>query len=304
MIQGGVRADLAAARGRINVCRRRPSHGHIGVDLRNANKGGGLVMRIARMSSCAAALLLAGTVSCSTETVTPPVQEVTITEFEPTLGAMAGQASLPGLMMGPGFDLAGATAGCQWDATVSRVVCAPVTRNGLTIRRSFVFLDANGAPHARRDETTVASNTRVAVAGTVVGPRGSITVDRASTLTVSGLRPGSATHTLDGEESGTTSGTHSTDRGTVRSTETFHATTENVVVPVPRSPGAWPLSGTSTRRSTVTASREGSSETRTRAFSQQVTFNGTRYVPVTLTLDGTTRQCTLDLAVHRTDCGR
>lgn len=261
-------------------------------------------MRVAGMSSSALALLLAGTVACSTERVTPPAQEVEIAELEPALGAMAGQASLPGLMMGPGFDLAGATAGCQWDATVSRVVCAPVTRNGLTIQRSFVFLDANGAPQARRDETTVASNTRVAVAGTVAGPRGSITVDRASTLTVSGLRPGSATHTLDGEESGTMSGTHATDRGTVVSTETFRATTEKVVVPVPRSPGAWPLSGTSTRRSTVTASREGSSGTRTRTVSHQVTFNGTRYVPVTITLDGTTRQCTLDLALHRTDCGR
>lgn len=262
-------------------------------------------MSVARRSSHAvAALLLVGAVACSTEQVTPPAQEAEIVEFDPSLGAAAGQASMPGLTMDLASDVAGVTHGCQWDAGAERVVCAPVTRNGLTIRRSFVFYDASGTAQGRRDETTVAMNTRIGVTGTMVTDRGSVTIERGSTLTVSGLGRGSTAHALNGGESGTITGTRHTDRGTVNTTETFNARTEDVVVPVPRSPTAWPLSGTSTRRSTVTAVREGSSETRTRTFGRQVSFNGTRYVPVTVSHDGTTRQCTLDLATHRTDCGR
>lgn len=257
-----------------------------------------------RSSHAVAAILLAGAVACSAEQVTPPVQEVEMAQFDPTLGATAGQASMPGLTMDLATDVAGVRDGCQWDAAAERVVCAPVTRNGLTIRRSFVFFDASGNAQGRRTESTVAMNTRIGVSGTIVTERGSVTIDRGSTLTVSGLAPGSTSHTLNGAEAGTITGTRRTDRGTVTTSETFNARTDNVVVPVPRSPTAWPLSGTSTRRSSVTASREGSTETRTRTFGHQVTFNGTQFVPVTVSVDGTTRQCTMDLATHRTDCRR
>lgn len=261
-------------------------------------------MTVVRMRSGAAVLLLLGAVACSTETVAPPVQEVDIAGFDPSLGAVAGQAGFPGLTMNLAHDVVSATDGCQWDAAVARVVCAPVTRNGLTVRRSFVFLDGDATPQPRRDESTVAMNTRIAVAGSIATDRGTVTVDRGSTLTVSGLARGSSGRTLNGEESGTTTGTRRTDRGTVTTVETFQARTDDVVIPVPRPATAWPLSGSSTRRSSVTASREGTTETRTRTFGHQVTFNGTRYVPITMTSDGTARQCTLDLALHRIDCGR
>ena len=257
-----------------------------------------------RSSHAVAAVLLIGLVACSTEKVTPPAQEAEIVQFDPTLGALAGQASMPGLMLDLGPDATGVATGCEWDAAVQRVVCAPVTRSGMTIRRSFVFLDAGGNAQGRRTETTVAMNTRIGVTGTIVTDRGSITIDRDSDLTVSGLAPGSTSHTLNGTEAGRIAGTHRTDRGTISTTESFNARTDHVVVPVPRSPSAWPLSGTSSRRSSVTAVRDGSSETRTRTFGHQVTFNGTRFVPVTLSHDGTTIQCTLDLATHRTDCRR
>lgn len=247
-------------------------------------------------------VLLLGITACSTESVAPPVREEEISAIDPAVGAAAGQASLPGLVMDFSATTPGPAPDCAWDDAARRIVCAPVSRNGLTYSRSFAFYDANGDVQRRRDETTRAMNTQVDVTGTVVHAQGSVTVDRSSSLTVSGLGRASTTHTLNGSETGVMTGTRRTDRGTIASTETFTAETRDVVIPVPRTMGSWPLSGTTVRNATVTVTREGASESRTFTFSQVVTFNGTSRVPVTLSHNGVTRHCTLDLATRRTDC--
>ena len=220
-----------------------------------------------------------------------------------SIGADAGQASLPGLTMEPASTYEGSlreTDQCAYVADVGRVVCAPATRNGLTFTRSIAFLDAAGQPQPRRDSTTASVNTQVGVKGTTSSDRGTLTVDRSSSLTVSGLRRGATTHTLNGSESGTTTRTFTMQDVTATATESFTAATKDVVVPVPQSRGSWPLSGTATRSSTLTVTR--GTTTRTMTWSEQVTFTGTSVVNVTITRDGVTRTCTRDLATRTSTC--
>ena len=245
--------------------------------------------------------------ACAREGVTPttPTDSLDLAAaLDPSVGAFAGQASLPGLTMEPASTYEGgvrASDQCAWSPDVRRIVCAPVIRNGLTITRSIVFLDAAGNPQPRRDETTVSSNTQVTVKGTTTTDRGSRTVDRSSSLTVSGLGRGATTHTLNGSESGTTTGTFTTHEGSATATETFTAATKDVVVPVPHARGSWPLSGTTTRTATLTLVRSGG-PTRSTTISEQVTYTGTSVVNVVITRDGVTRTCTRNLETHTGTC--
>lgn len=223
--------------------------------------------------------------------------------MDPSIGAISGQASLPGLTMEPASTYSGSIAGseqCTYSADVGRIVCAPVIRNGLTITRSIAFYNAAGQPQPRRDATTASSNVQVGVKGTTTTDRGTRTVDRSSSLTVSGLGRAATTHTLNGSETGKSTGEFNTKDGSATATETFTSATTNVVVPVPHAPGSWPLSGTTSRTSTLTLTR--GSATRSTTVSEQVTFTGTSVVNVTITRDGVTRTCTRDLATRTGTC--
>lgn len=222
---------------------------------------------------------------------------------DPAIGAAAGQASMPGLTMEPATTYEGSVRGsdqCAYASDVGRLVCAPVTRNGLTFTRSMAFLDAAGTPQPRRDAATASVNTQIAVKGTTTTDRGSLAVDRASSLTVSGLGRGATTHTLNGSEAGTTTHTFTTRDGGATATETFRSETKEVIVPVPQARGSWPISGTTTRTATLTFTRGGA--TRSTTMSEQVKFTGSSVVDVTITRDGVTRTCTRDLATHSGSC--
>ena len=254
-------------------------------------------------------LALLGVAACTPEAPEPTVagpaeSAASAGAVDPAFGAVPEQASLPGLTMDAPATFSGAPdakgGACVYSAPTGRFVCEPVVRGGLTITRSYAFYDAAGQPQPRRDEATRSANTEVAVKGTLTTDRSSATVDRASSLTVSGLGRGAATHTLNGSEAGKTTGTFTSERGTVTVTETFTATTKDVVVPVPRARDAWPLSGTTTRAFTVTTTRPEGGATRTSTGSEQVTFTGTSVVNVTITRDGVTRSCTRDLAARGT----
>jgi hypothetical protein len=138
------------------------------------------------------------------------------------------------------------------------------------------------------------------VKGTITTRKGPVTVDRSSSLTVSGLGRGAATHTLNGSEEGTSTGTFTTPKGTVASAEKFAATTKDVVVRADAK-HAWPLSGTTSRSATVTTSLAGA-PSRTHTSSETVTYNGTSVVNVTLVRDGKTRNCTRNLASRKLTC--
>jgi hypothetical protein len=261
--------------------------------------------RALRITGATALLALAACAHEGAAPTTPPDDAglLAAAAVDLSVGAAAGQASLPGLTMEPASTYDGALRGsdqCTYVPDVGRVVCAPVTRNGLTFTRSIAFHDAAGQPQPRRDSTTASVNTQVGVKGTTTTDRGTLAVDRSSSLTVSGLGRDATTHTLNGSESGTTTHAFTTKDGNATATETFTAATKDVVVPVPKTRGSWPLSGTTTRASTLAITR--GTMTRSMTMSEQVTFTGTSVVNVTLTRDGVTRTCTRDLATHMGTC--
>lgn len=256
--------------------------------------------------SGAAALALAtacGHDSAAPTAVGPDDDPSEVLAADPMLGAAPGQATLPGLTMAPEATYQGSVSAgdrCTYSASAGRLLCDPVTRNGLTVVRSVAFYDAAGLPQQRRDSTTRSTNTQVSVKGTTTTAKGTILVDRTSSLTVSGLGRGAATHTLNGTESGTTTGSITTSKGTVTVSETFQAATKDVVV---RAEGrsAWPLSGTTTRTATTTTTAAGAA-TRTSTSSEQVTYTGTSIANVVITRNGVTRTCKRDLVAHTLSC--
>ena len=224
---------------------------------------------------------------------------------DPSVGATPDQASLLGITMEPVTSFEGTVspaANCVYSAASQRLECAPVVRNGLTFTRSIAYYDASGAAQTARNANTRSANTRIDVSGTTTTPRGPLNVVRSSSLTVAGLGAGATTHTLNGLETGTTSGTVTTDKGSATMTETSTSKTENVVVPVPATAGSWPLSGTTTRSGTTTATRAATNESRTSSWSEKVTWNGTSTVTVVVTRDGVTKTCTRNLATSRATC--
>ena len=97
---------------------------------------------------------------------------------------------------------------CAFSASDNRVTCAAVERRGLTVNRSFSYLDAGGAVQQAFDTaTTNTVNVRTTVTGTRVHhDDDTSTVNSKSDITVTGLASGSTQRTVNG----TTSGTEST----------------------------------------------------------------------------------------------
>ena len=223
---------------------------------------------------------------------------------DPALTSEAGQASLPGLLAAPATTFTGSLStvnSCVYDASIGRIVCAPVVRNGLTYSRSIAYYDSKGIAQPARNADTREMNTKITVKGTTTTKKGPLTVDRASSLTLSQLAKGSLVHTMNGTETGTSVGTFVTSKGTVTSTEQFDAISADVVVPA-TGKVHWPLSGTTTRVSTITVTIGGGA-TRSSTMSETVTYTGTNIVTVTMSHDGKTRNCTKDLATGKLTCG-
>lgn len=273
-------------------------------------------MRTSRASSLgrvAVATILVLAAACSDATKSPtgldsdddPLVSMGI---DPTATATPGQASLPGLTLDlhAYFPRIGARAfgdewNCSFSQDVERFVCDPVQRRGLTFTRTYAFYDADGNSQPRHDENTRSMNTQVGVTGTLALDDGSLSVDRASELTVTGLGRESAERTLNGTERETTVATRTRDGGTVTVTEVGGDTVTDVVVRAPRDRDDWPLSGTAVHSAKVTVEATGK-EARTFTRRAVVTFNGTRFVPVVITRNDVTRSCIRDLLTHRTRC--
>jgi hypothetical protein len=218
-------------------------------------------------------------------------------------------------------------ANCTYSATSGRVECPPRTRDNLTITRSFAFLTASGTSQPAFDSaTTDAINTRTTVVGSFSGGfrRGfghgfrhghgpghpdsgsrkrlqndTTTVNLASSRTVSGLLSG--TRTVNGTSGGTerTVGVDSIGRLTINRTSAD--TISGLKLPAPGSGAPYPTAGTIVRTMAVSIAYDGgSSNSSTRR--EVVTYNGTATASVTITQDGTTKNCTLPLPRGRLSC--
>jgi hypothetical protein len=241
---------------------------------------------------------------------------------------------MAGAFVGEGFGLGFGhrpidNTNCAFSATSNRLECAAVVRNGLTITRSFAFANTAGAVQQAFDSaTTDRINTRSSITGTVAGgfhrgfghgfrhgygpgpandgrprpPRldnDTTTVNNSSDRTVSGLR--GTTRLVNGASAGTetTVGTDSVGRVTI--VRVAGDTATGVSIPIPASGQPYPTAGSIVRSMRVTLTYTGAAaQTSTRR--EVITFDGTTTATVTITQDGTTRNCTLPLPRGRLTC--
>jgi len=170
------------------------------------------------------------------------------------------------------------------DVTCTRTI------NGLTAVTIYTIKDAAGAAQSKvgRD-----------------GSKVSATVSVSSDRTVTGLAPSSTQRTVNGTSRGTENSS-----GTNRDGQAFTSvrlsadTTTNLVVPVSTSGSApaFPKSGKVVRYMKVTSTVAGSTAT-TRERREVIEYDGSATAKVTITHDGTTKNCTISLPGGRPNCG-
>jgi len=192
---------------------------------------------------------------------------------------------------------------CVFSTTTNRVECPTMTHDGLTITRSFSFLDAKGAvQQAFVWGTTNTVNVKKSVSGTVTHHE-TVTskVNGSSDLTVAGLASGSTQRTVNGTSAGTdeTSGT----RDTVSFTASRAAgdTITGLVIPIQDDHPTFPTAGTIIRSMTATVTI-GSKTPSTSSRREVITFDGSATAKVVITHDGVTKNCTKPLPHGRLTC--
>jgi len=216
-----------------------------------------------------------------------------------------------------------------FDAASGRVRCPTETHDGVTLSRSAQYTDAKGAVQQAFDTLTTNSvNVQSSANGTITFDRAadsasavdhgrehwgrgrghdgrllgdtstiltaSTTILSSSTRTVTGLAQGSIQRTVNGTTAGQESTTGTSSRGSFTATRTVGDTTTGVVIPVSTSGPTFPTAGTVIRSIQATLKYSGED-----AVSLQrrevVTYDGTSTAKVTVTENGTTKQCTRPL---------
>lgn len=226
-----------------------------------------------------------------------------------------------------------------YNATTQRVECAAETRNGLTVTRSAQYKTTAGVVQQAFDTATTNSvNILATVTGTVAysadsnsnrgpgghhgwgegrGPGGrllgdtatiltaSTTINSSSTQTVTGLAQGSTKRTVDAASKGTESTTGTSSRGAFTASRTVGDTTKGLVVPVRTSSAdtakAYPTAGTVIRAMTATLTYTGQAAVN-KSRREVVTYDGTATAKITITEDGTTKNCTRALPRGQLAC--
>lgn len=259
------------------------------------------------VSLFASLLLLGSVIACANDTTAPSSDEADATAEVLVLAEALG---LPGT--NADRETGSAPTGtarqpCRYDEAEGRWVCPPITRDGLTFRRSFAYVDADGDPMRRYDPLlTAATNTRNAVFGTLERESATVRIRSAGEMTVSGLLGEEMTRILDGREAGRRESELVTDRGAASALVEFANRTVAVVIPViPRDERIlphrrWPLSGQVIREHAVTLTRNG--ETSTEHWRETTTFNGTAIVPVEIVSARGTRSCLRNLETRLVRC--
>ena len=208
-----------------------------------------------------------------------------------------------GFGRGPFGDLRNAS-GCAFSSTDNRVTCAPVERRGLTINRSFSYLDAAGVVQQAFDTgTTNTVNAQTTVSGTRVHhDDDTSTVNSKSDITVTGLATGSTQRTVNGTTSGTES-TVGTNRDGIKFTAMRIAgdTASGVIIPLQNGRPTYPTAGTIVRSMQATVTLSGQTPM-TSSRREVITFDGTSTAQISVTQDGVTRTGTLSLTGGDLDC--
>ena len=192
--------------------------------------------------------------------------------------------------------------GCTLSGT--RVTCPDQLRDGLTIARSFAFATAAGVAQAAPDASTNSINAKRTVTGTVTRRNGAVsTVSHTSDRTITGVAEGSTQRTINATSSGTEKTTFENREGVTVTLE--HSATDavkNVIVPVTSSTTKpYPTAGTVERSMTLKVTEEGSA-TETLTRSEVLTYDGSATAKLMITVNGTTKTCSLPLPHGRPTC--
>jgi hypothetical protein len=210
------------------------------------------------------------------------------TAFDAAIIAADGGLEDLEMMHGPGLGLRGIVfpvlIGGRPDCpkTEDVFLCDPIQRDGIDYTRTIIYRDVSGTPQDAYDEATTAS---IEYTISVQGERGregwSASIDRTRNFTVTGLQDGTGTAIWNGVSAGTMSRSRHSDDGQSRTYDvTASGSITDVVIPLPRTDDAWPLSGTITRLVSLTLTN--GEDTRTREREVTIEFNGTSEVSVTV----------------------
>ncbi|MFL5639320.1 MAG: hypothetical protein ACJ78M_08100, partial [Gemmatimonadaceae bacterium] len=224
------------------------------------------------------------------------------------MGGGIGEAFIGGIAFGRGFgrgpfgDLRNSDQ-CAFSSTSNRVECTTETRRGLTVTRSYSFLDAAGAVQQTFDTaTTNTVNVRTSVTGTVSHHESvTSTVNTSSDFTVVGLASGSTQRTVNGASSGseTTSGTR--DDVSFTAERVAGDTTTALVIPIENARPTYPTAGTVVRSMRATITLAGQTPT-TSSRREVITYDGSSTAKVVITQDGVTKSCKKPLPHGRLTC--
>lgn len=231
----------------------------------------------------------------------------------------------------------GGGPGCDgtFDAASGRVVCAAVTRHGLTINRSAQFKDAAGAVQQKFDTLATNSvNVKSSVEGTITFDRGAdedqdfdvqasgrprrgwglgrgpggrllgdtstilnatLTINTSSERTVSGLAQGSTERKIDGASKGLESTTGTSSRGSFTASRTVGDTTTGLVIPVRTGDGPTYPTAGTVTRSINARLKYDGEDEVSVSRREVITYDGSATAKVVITHDGATKNCTRPL---------
>jgi hypothetical protein len=224
------------------------------------------------------------------------------------MGGGLGEAWIGGIGFGPGlgrgpFGDFDDSNGCAFSTTSNRNDCAAIMRAGLTINRSYSFLDAAG--HVQQSFDPASTNTvnvKNSVTGTVTHhSTATSTVNSSSDFTVVGLAAGSTQRTVDGTASGSETTTGTRDGVAFTVARTADDKTTGLVIPIQDGRPTFPTAGTVSRSMTATVTKDGSAPSTT-SRSEVITYDGSATAKVVITHDGVTKNCTKPLPHGRLTC--
>jgi hypothetical protein len=224
------------------------------------------------------------------------------------MGGGLGEAWIGGIGFGPGFgrgpfDDFDDSNTCTFSSTTNRVECPAITRGGLTINRSFSFLDGSGTVEQAFDATkTNTVNVQNSVTGTVTHhSTATSTVNSSSDFTVVGLASGSTQRTVNGKSAGSETTTGTRDGAAFTVARTAGDTTTGLVIPIQNGRPTYPTAGTVIRSMQATVTT-GSSAPSTSSRREVITYDGSATATVVITHDGVTKNCTKPLPHGRLTC--
>ena len=224
------------------------------------------------------------------------------------MGGGLGEAWIGGIGFGPGFGRGpfgdfDDSNGCAFSTTSNRNDCAVITRGGLTINRSYSFLDGTGKVEQAFDPAnTNTVNVKNSVTGTVTHhSTATSTVKSSSDFTIVGLAPGSTQRTVDGTASGTETTTGTRDGVAFTVARTADDKTTGLVIPIQNGRPTYPTAGAVSRSMTATVTKDGSAPSTT-SRSEVITYDGSATAKIVITHDGVIKNCTKPLPHGRLTC--